>query len=65
MWTIDNIETTVRFFIYGMTHPVMYVILGAMIAWGAWILIRSVNWSITNNRGLKTKRVNPVNIRLF
>ena len=51
LWAVNDIEWTMRSFSYSLTHPVMFVIIGAMVAWGGWILTRAVNRVITNYRG--------------
>ena len=43
MWILDDVSRWGQsLFEHHLTHPIMFMIFGAMIAWGAWIVTRAV-----------------------
>jgi len=63
IWAVDSLYFTGRSLINSLTHPIMYGIIGIMIAWGVWIFVRCVNWAIANDRGRAGKtKPDPVQV---
>jgi len=61
-WAIMDMYAEGQDIFHSLTHPIMYGIIGIMIAWGVWIFVRCVN-AITNNRGYKGKtKPDPVQV---
>jgi len=47
MWSIYTAERHVHGIVNSLTHPFMYVIIGFMIAWAAWIIARVIKRIVT------------------
>lgn len=57
-WVINDIEWSVRSIVYNITHPLVFGIIGFMVAWGAWILLRCVK-RVIMLRTTRDGRVKP------
>jgi len=49
LFAVDEAERQMMNIINSLTHPLMYMIIGVMVAWGAWIIARVI-MRITANR---------------
>jgi len=62
-WRADNLERQMQTYFNNLTHPIMYIIIGVMIAWGVWILVRTVNhYSAARSRRLLKSKPDPVQV---
>ena len=58
---INNVYNGLQTLVDQLTHPIMNIIFGIMIAWGFWIAVRIVNHIVMlRSRRAKTTRLDPV-----
>ena len=58
MWMVTDVEWTMRSIVQNITHPLMFGIIGFMVAWGGWILSRVVK-RVIMLRTARDGRVKP------
>jgi len=57
IWAVNNLA-------YSHTHPLWYVILGVMLAWGVWIAARVVKRVANSRRHARFKKARPDPVQL-
>ena len=63
LWRVDALERSVQAIFDNLVHPIMYVIVGVMVAWGVWVFVRYVSWAGKNKRGRNRKsKPDPVQV---
>jgi len=58
---VANLEAELTRFFNNLNHPIIYVVIGAMIAWGVWIFASAVKWfAVRRRRNLYKTKADPV-----
>ena len=62
MWVLYDVEWAFQSAASILTHPIMYIIAGFMVAWGLWIITRVVNRAIMHRARVHRAKFDPVQL---
>ena len=60
---VSSFEAELTRFFNNLSHPIIHVVIGAMVAWGIWILASAVKWfAARRRRRLYKTKADPVQL---